>query len=61
MPMLRFDAGTAVMSFPSLMIFPEVGGNNPIRIRRIVVLPHPEGPRSLSDLKRNLQKREKII
>src|ERR1700710_30449 len=34
------------MSLPPSVIDPDVGVSRPATIRRVVVLPHPEGPRS---------------
>jgi hypothetical protein len=45
-PKRRLCAGWTVMSrFPKVILPPE-GCSNPAIIRRSVVLPHPEGPRS---------------
>ena len=43
--MPRSAAGNFVTSFPSNKILPEVTGSSPASIRRVVVLPQPEGPR----------------
>ena len=40
----RRDARRGVTSSPSIRICPEVGSSRPAIIRRVVVLPHPEGP-----------------
>src|SRR5215217_226464 len=44
MPMLRSRAGSDVTSRPSIVIVPESGDSSPQMMRRIVVLPPPEGP-----------------
>ncbi len=46
MPMSRLLAGTLVRSLPPTDTVPDVGWSSPARIRRTVVLPQPEGPRS---------------
>jgi hypothetical protein len=38
------EAGVRETSSPSRKIFPEVGDSNPAIMRRVVVLPQPEGP-----------------
>ncbi len=42
----RRYGGTWVMSAPSMTIWPESGVSRPASMRRSVVLPHPEAPRS---------------
>ena len=42
----RFSAGTASTERPSNSTSPEVGSSSPAIIRRVVVLPQPEGPSS---------------
>ena len=41
---LRLCGGTRETSVPSSLMAPEVGVSKPAIIRRVVVLPHPEGP-----------------
>src|SRR5947207_16016057 len=41
---LRFAGGTHVTSRPCNTIRPRSGVSNPAIIRRVVVLPHPDGP-----------------
>ena len=41
---LRLCGGTRETSTPSSRIAPSVGVSNPAIIRRVVVLPQPEGP-----------------
>ncbi len=43
---LRLCGGTDVTSSPPTMTLPEVGSLKPAIIRRVVVLPQPEGPSS---------------
>ena len=45
-PMLRRFGGRWVMSSPSIVIVPAVGCSKPAIIRRVVVLPQPDGPRN---------------
>ena len=46
-PIRRFSAGTSVMSSPPMMRRPPSSGvSNPAMMRRSVVFPQPEGPRS---------------
>jgi len=42
----RLSGGSSVTSRPRSSIRPEVGASNPPIIRRVVVLPQPDGPRS---------------
>ena len=46
MPTLRWFGGLRVMSSPSTVILPAVGISNPAIMRRVVVLPQPDGPRN---------------
>jgi len=46
MPTLRRFGGTFVTSRPSIVIAPAVGCSKPAIIRRVVVLPQPDGPRN---------------
>src|SRR3954469_25382337 len=46
MPTLRLFGGACVMSTPSTVIVPAVGCSKPAIIRRVVVLPQPDGPRN---------------
>src|SRR3954471_20119720 len=46
MPTLRLFGGACVMSAPSTVIVPAVGCSKPAIIRRVVVLPQPDGPRN---------------
>ncbi|MNU01161.1 hypothetical protein D3C72_2444800 [compost metagenome] len=48
MPMSRKFGSTALMSLPSTRISPEVTLRKPAIMRRTVLLPQPEGPRSVS-------------
>src|SRR5271154_5262552 len=48
MPMLRRLARSAVTSSPSIRIWPRVGDSNPAIMRKVVVLPHPLGPRNVT-------------
>src|SRR5215468_500823 len=43
--MSRADARNAVTSSPSSRMRPDVGSSRPAIIRKVVVLPQPEGPR----------------
>src|SRR4029077_5851376 len=43
--MSRADAGNAVTSSPSSRMRPEDGSSSPAIIRKVVVLPQPDGPR----------------
>src|SRR6476659_3350022 len=45
-PTLRRFAGLFVMSVPSTVMVPAVGRSKPAIIRRVVVLPQPDGPRN---------------
>ncbi len=45
MPILRWLGLRLVTSDPPIRIWPELGVSNPAIIRRIVVLPQPDGPR----------------
>src|SRR3954451_20543061 len=38
------------MSRPAIVIVPPVGSSSPATIRRVVVLPHPDGPSSAKNL-----------
>ena len=49
MPILRWFGGTAVMSLLSTRIRPDVGCSKPAIILRMVVLPQPEGPSSVTN------------
>src|SRR5205814_5387739 len=42
--MSRRDARSKVTSWPPRWMWPEVGSSRPAIIRKVVVLPHPEGP-----------------
>src|SRR5690349_7622710 len=42
----RLSGGSRVTSAPRSEIVPEVGRSKPPSIRRVVVLPQPDGPRS---------------
>ena len=42
---LRSAGPSVVTSLPAMTIWPDVGDSRPAIIRRIVVLPQPEGPR----------------
>src|SRR5215469_7567188 len=44
MPTLRRCAGTALIGRPSRKISPAVASTKPAIMRRVVVLPHPDGP-----------------
>jgi len=46
MPIPRLFGGRSVTSLPSTMTMPESGDSKPAVIRRVVVLPHPDGPRN---------------
>src|SRR5262245_46689663 len=46
MPQLRFSGASAVTSRSPMRIEPPVGGSKPAIMRRVVVLPQPDGPRS---------------
>src|SRR5450432_4894876 len=46
MPIPRWLAGKAVMSRPLTTMAPSSGNSNPAVIRRVVVLPQPDGPRN---------------
>lgn len=43
--MPRSSGAARVISLPSRRIIPSSGSNNPMRMRNVVVFPHPEGPR----------------
>ena len=45
--MFRFRGGKPVMSSPATAMCPVDGATKPAIIRRVVVLPHPEGPSSV--------------
>jgi hypothetical protein len=45
----RSNGGAAVTSRPRRLTVPEVGRSNPAIIRSTVVLPEPEGPRSVTN------------
>jgi len=47
MPRLRFQGGTSSMGSSSTTMRPSSGVMNPASIRSSVVLPLPEGPRSV--------------
>ena len=47
MPMLRFSTGKSVMSLPLTTTRPFDGVMKPVIVRRVVVLPQPEGPRKV--------------
>ncbi len=49
MPMLRSSMGTWVMSFPFTTTLPDTGSIKPVRVRRVVVFPQPEGPRKVKN------------
>jgi hypothetical protein len=42
----RLFAGSPVTSRPSIFTTPEDGSSNPAMVRRSVVFPQPDGPRS---------------
>src|SRR6185312_16857708 len=44
MPILRWLGGSGLISLPSTRIVPAVGRSKPAIMRRMVVLPQPEGP-----------------
>src|SRR5687767_4193110 len=46
MPMPRLFTGVWVISLPSTTMEPAVGSIRPATIRKVVVLPQPDGPRS---------------
>src|SRR6266536_663394 len=46
MPQSRFSGGSPVTSRSPIRIEPAVGGSKPAIMRRVVVLPQPDGPRS---------------
>src|SRR5512141_2390690 len=46
MPTLRWLGERRVMSVPLTVIVPPVGCSKPAIMRRVVVLPHPDGPRN---------------
>ena len=45
---LRSFGGNKVTSLLPINTCPELGDSNPAIIRSVVVLPHPEGPRSVT-------------
>lgn len=47
MPMLRWLVGVWVTSLPSNLMVPPEGLSNPANMRKIVVLPQPDGPRKV--------------
>src|SRR3990170_7720602 len=47
MPIWRRSGGKRVTSCPPMMIDPRSGARSPATSRRVVVFPHPEGPRSV--------------
>ena len=49
MPMLRFSMGVWVMSLPRTLTVPALGEMKPVMVRRVVVLPQPEGPRKVKN------------
>ena len=49
MPMLRFSMGTCVMSRSLTTTVPETGSMKPVMVRRVVVLPQPDGPRKVKN------------
>ena len=49
MPMLRWLVGSQVTSRPSNLMTPADGDSKPAIMRRMVVLPHPEGPRKVTN------------
>ncbi len=44
MAMLRFSGGRSFMRCPAMMTSPAVARSRPAIMRRVVVLPQPEGP-----------------
>ena len=46
MPALRFHGGSKVTSVPPSRTVPPVGSMKPATMRRVVVLPQPDGPSS---------------
>ena len=44
MPALRFHGGNSVTSWPASRTRPAVGSMKPATMRKVVVLPQPEGP-----------------
>ncbi len=46
MPILRWFDFRRDWSLPSMVMVPPVGTSKPATIRRIVVLPQPDGPRN---------------
>ncbi len=46
MPALRFHGGSRVTSLPPNFTWPAVGSMKPATMRRVVVLPQPDGPSS---------------
>ena len=49
MAMSRWEAGRWLTSSPSIRISPEVGNSSPAIMRKVVVLPQPEGPSSMKN------------
>ena len=49
MPMFRSSMGTWVMSLSFTTTAPDAGSMNPVRVRRVVVFPQPEGPRKVKN------------
>src|SRR6185437_4494295 len=45
MPRSRFSGGRSTISSPSIRIRPSSGATKPATMRKVVVLPQPEGPR----------------
>ena len=46
MPALRFHGGSRVTSLPPSRTAPSLGSMKPATMRKVVVLPQPEGPSS---------------
>ena len=46
MPVLRCQGGSRVTSLPPSVTWPALGSMKPATMRRVVVLPQPEGPSS---------------
>jgi len=53
---LRWAGPSVVTSRPPMKISPEVGDSSPAIMRRVVVLPQPEGPRMVVSVPRGTSK-----